>query len=208
MNPANPPIPPMPITLRKRGYFSGSSDHWRDSPVARNQRDRWKTKLPPRVASSPPASHGRLQPQLSAAGPDKPPRPIPAPQLIPRDAPFVEGQRYRLSDETELDSRLDLYVADPSGPWIRYHGVLMAAPSLTSPLARNLSESVSTTLIIGNSVTRWERRDGRWTTWHLPDLCSCRGHCFCRQKRGESPKIEPPIATRSRLSRCRQRSRN
>ena len=43
---ANPPMPPMPMTLRKRGYFSESSDHWRETE---KQLDPWKGKLPPEL---------------------------------------------------------------------------------------------------------------------------------------------------------------
>ena len=52
-----------------------------------------------------------------------------APALVPLDTPFVEGQRYQLAGATELRTRLDCYLADPAGPWIRLHGVLMVAPS-------------------------------------------------------------------------------
>ncbi len=44
------------------------------------------------------------------------------------DAPFVEARRYRMAGATELRTRLDLYVADPAGPWVRTYGVLMAVP--------------------------------------------------------------------------------
>lgn len=45
--------------------------------------------------------------------------------LVPLDTPFIEGKRYREAGATDLN-RLDLYVADESGPWIRKHGVLIA----------------------------------------------------------------------------------
>lgn len=47
--------------------------------------------------------------------------------LVPLDAPFIEGQRYRQAAATEWPSRLDLFTADPAGPWLRLHGLLMAA---------------------------------------------------------------------------------
>jgi hypothetical protein len=43
---------------------------------------------------------------------------------IPLDQPFVEGERYREAEATEWPRRLDLYRADPTGPWVRQHGVL------------------------------------------------------------------------------------
>jgi len=43
---------------------------------------------------------------------------------IPLDQPFVEGERYREAEATEWPTRLDLYRADPTGPWVRQHGVL------------------------------------------------------------------------------------
>lgn len=51
-----------------------------------------------------------------------------APQLVPLDRPFVDGQRYQEAGATECYTRLDLYIADDCGPWIRRHGVLMRAP--------------------------------------------------------------------------------
>lgn len=44
--------------------------------------------------------------------------------LVPRDAPWQDGARYRLAGEIDAD-RLDLFVADPTGEWIRRHGVLI-----------------------------------------------------------------------------------
>lgn len=46
--------------------------------------------------------------------------------LVPLDAAFVEGHRYRLAGATEFATRLDLFCADPGGPWVRRHGVLIA----------------------------------------------------------------------------------
>jgi hypothetical protein len=54
--------------------------------------------------------------------------PYAPPALVPLDVPFKEGQRYRPAGATELRTRLDLYVADPAGPWVRTYGVLMAVP--------------------------------------------------------------------------------
>lgn len=45
--------------------------------------------------------------------------------LVPLDSPFREGQRYRWVAVALVD-RLDVYVADEVGPWIRRHGVLIA----------------------------------------------------------------------------------
>ena len=52
-----------------------------------------------------------------------------APTLVPLNAPFVDGGRYRLAGATEAKTRLDLYLADPNGPWVRLHGILMAYES-------------------------------------------------------------------------------
>jgi hypothetical protein len=46
--------------------------------------------------------------------------------LVPLETPWIDGKRYRLAGATEARTRLDLYVADPAGPWIRRHGVLIA----------------------------------------------------------------------------------
>lgn len=48
--------------------------------------------------------------------------------LMPMDQPFVEGERYKEAGATEWPRRLDLYRADPAGPWVRRHGVLLKAP--------------------------------------------------------------------------------
>ena len=53
--------------------------------------------------------------------------------LVPLDVPFVDGQRYRLAPATEVSNRLELFVADPSGPWIRRHGVLLKSDATTNP---------------------------------------------------------------------------
>ena len=44
--------------------------------------------------------------------------------LVPRDAPWQEGARYRLAGEIDAD-RLDLFEADPTGEWLRHGGVLI-----------------------------------------------------------------------------------
>ena len=49
------------------------------------------------------------------------------PTLTPLESPFIDGHRYRLAQATELRTRLDLYVEDEGGPWLRKHGVLIAA---------------------------------------------------------------------------------
>lgn len=107
----------MPITLRKRGYFSESYDHWRHWRETEKQPDPWKRKLPPKCAQTPPVN---ASPAISA---------LSAPALVPLDVPFVDGQLYRIAGATEFLSRLDLYVADPAGPWLRLRGTMMKAPN-------------------------------------------------------------------------------
>jgi hypothetical protein len=51
--------------------------------------------------------------------------------LVPLAMPWREGARYREAGAAEIVSRLDLYVEDPAGPWIRRHGVLLAVPEFT-----------------------------------------------------------------------------
>jgi hypothetical protein len=48
------------------------------------------------------------------------------PPLVPLESPWIEGAHYRIAGATEWPNRLDLYVQDPSGPWIRRHGVLIS----------------------------------------------------------------------------------
>jgi hypothetical protein len=54
------------------------------------------------------------------------PTPSAPSELVPLDRPFQEGMRYREAGAVEVHNRLDLFVADPAGPWIRRHGVLIA----------------------------------------------------------------------------------
>ena len=59
--------PPMPITLRKRGYFSGSSDHWRDSPVSLEEQAELKNTLIPELKQKLRIAEQRLQNATSYA---------------------------------------------------------------------------------------------------------------------------------------------
>ncbi len=59
----------------------------------------------------------RVQPSAPSAIAGRPP-------LVPINVPFAEGARYREAGATEAATRLDLYIADDSGPWIRRAGVL------------------------------------------------------------------------------------
>jgi hypothetical protein len=61
--------------------------------------------------------------------------------LVPLDKPFVEGVRYREAGATDARNRLDLYLADESGPWLRKHGVLLAQPIPTQPPAAERVET-------------------------------------------------------------------
>ena len=56
-----------------------------------------------------------------------------APPLVPLEAPWVDGGRFREAGATEARTRLDLYLADPNGPWIRRHGVLIACEGESHP---------------------------------------------------------------------------
>ena len=56
-----------------------------------------------------------------------PPSAPSAPVLVPLDATFVDGCRYRQADALEATTRLDLYVQDATGPWRRTMGVLVWA---------------------------------------------------------------------------------
>lgn len=48
------------------------------------------------------------------------------PKLIPLEAPWRDGCRYREAGAIEIKSRLDCYIEDSTGPWVRVHGVLTA----------------------------------------------------------------------------------
>ena len=69
--------------------------------------------------------------------PSAPSAPLDRPPLVPLEAPFVEGKRYRLAPATEWPSRLDLYVEDPNGNTVRKHGVLMAVNACSHTFAAN-----------------------------------------------------------------------
>jgi hypothetical protein len=49
--------------------------------------------------------------------------------LVPLAVPFIDGARYSEAGATDRN-RLDLYVADVSGPWVRRHGALMRYDAL------------------------------------------------------------------------------
>lgn len=65
------------------------------------------------------AQNPRVQPSAPSAPSD-------CPALVPLETPWIDGGRYRIVGATEWPSRLNLYLADPNGPWIRLHGVLIA----------------------------------------------------------------------------------
>ncbi len=54
--------------------------------------------------------------------------------LVPIDIPFADGMRYREAGATEIRTRLDLFVSDPAGPWVRRYGVLVATRDRDRPL--------------------------------------------------------------------------
>ncbi len=59
-----------------------------------------------------------------------------AARLVPLETPFIDGHRYRGAGATEARTRhgkLDLFFADPAGPWIRQHGVLLSVAEVTAP---------------------------------------------------------------------------
>lgn len=49
-----------------------------------------------------------------------------APIFVPLDEPFRDGGRYRFAGACEIRTRLDLFFADPAGPWLRTRGTLVA----------------------------------------------------------------------------------
>ena len=55
------------------------------------------------------------------------------PPLVPMEAPWRDGHRYRATALFEVANRLDCYVADPNGPWIRRGGVLQAVHPKSDP---------------------------------------------------------------------------
>ena len=123
MTDAKPPMPPMPITLGKQGHFSGSSEYWRPWRAVLNEPDPWKAKLGPKVRSVvlPVANQERNSP-ISAPKHSE----TSVVQLVPLETPFIDDLRYKLAGATELATRLDLFLVDPMGPWVRRHGVLIA----------------------------------------------------------------------------------
>ena len=108
--------------------FSESYNHWRDWRET-NEPDPRFAPIPPKVGivEAKPAA-------ISSAAPTAPTAPANTanadtearPLLIPLEPPFVDGQRYREAQSTERATRLDLFVEDSNGPWIRRHGSLLA----------------------------------------------------------------------------------
>ena len=61
---------------------------------------------------------------INSQGTQKHPSATSVTALVPRDEPFQDGQRYRLAGESDAN-RLDLFIADKDGPWLRLHGTLV-----------------------------------------------------------------------------------
>jgi hypothetical protein len=92
--------------------------------IAKPSLDPWRAKIPPKVAPTPaqtakPPTPAQAHPAFPAPS---------APALVPLREAWIDGQRYREAGATEWPSRLDLFVADEAGPWIRRHGVLIKVP--------------------------------------------------------------------------------
>ena len=112
-----------PQPLGKHARFSGSSEHWRDWREPKTE-DPWRGPIPPEagVVSLPPPPPAKPA-QAPVPSPSTEPN---RPTLVPMDAPWTDGRRYREAGACERPGKLDLYVEDPAGPWIRRHGVLIA----------------------------------------------------------------------------------
>jgi hypothetical protein len=48
--------------------------------------------------------------------------------LVPLEASWIEGERYRLAGAHEIANRLPLFVHDPHGDTLRRHGCLILSP--------------------------------------------------------------------------------
>jgi len=74
-------------------------------------------------------THGRkiYAQELQVSESSYPSCPAARPALVPMEAPWVDGQRYREAGATEITTRFFCYLEDVGGPWIRRHGVLLAA---------------------------------------------------------------------------------
>lgn len=73
------------------------------------------------------------RPSAPTDAPAAPSAPAVGSDLVPLEVPFVDDQRYRLAPATEARTRLDLYLADPAGPWIRRHGHMLAFAPPANP---------------------------------------------------------------------------
>lgn len=63
---------------------------------------------------------------IQPSAPSAPPTPSLRPRLVPLETPWQDGARYREVGAWEIATRLDCYVADPAGPWVRRRGNLLA----------------------------------------------------------------------------------
>ena len=92
-----------------------------DGPTCSCKPYAWPVWTTEQIANLQPALDDRL---INA--PIAPTAPQNRPPLIPLESPWIDGARYQKAGATEWPNRLDLYVQDPSGPWIRQHGVLIS----------------------------------------------------------------------------------
>lgn len=143
---AKSPSPPRGYRALKTPPFSGFYRPLAGLAAVDPLAGEWKRKLPPptpvRLAYAvtiDPKSEASFAPlavgMVPVAGSEVPsispssttgPRPL----LVPSETPFVEGQRYRPAGVIDPFTRLDLYVSDSAGPWLRLHGVLIAEPPM------------------------------------------------------------------------------
>lgn len=49
----------------------------------------------------------------------------PPSRLVPLDQPWKDGSRYRPAGAAEIASRLDCFLEDPEGPYVRLYGTLL-----------------------------------------------------------------------------------
>jgi hypothetical protein len=73
-------------------------------------------------------THMRIREEsgIQPSAPSAPPTASLRPRLVPLETPWQDGARYREAGACEIATRLDCYVADPAGPWVRRRGNLLA----------------------------------------------------------------------------------
>jgi hypothetical protein len=141
--------------------------------------DPWRSPLPPKVTPAAPATPPT--PPTKSALADQPPASLSRGPLVPLESPWQEGSRYRSAYSDQRANGLELYFEDPRGPWLRLHGVLLAANIVQSPIAaptapQAASPAVHKTTNSGAGFSSLARNPGSQPASQVPSAADVAGN--------------------------------